>query len=82
MPQTRVLTSPRVCEKVHRGGIRFDSPFTALRVPPAALHAGHCYDGCMLNASKDMACFPSCNVEGDMMDTLARVKALNPGGAR
>ena len=39
---------------------------------------GHCYDGCMLNASHNQPCFPSCNVESDMLDTLARVKALNP----
>ena len=37
---------------------------------------GHCYDGCMRNASEGMPCFPSCNVEGDMLDTLARAKAL------
>ena len=39
---------------------------------------GHCYDGCMYNASKGKPCFPSCNVERDMLDTLARVKAINP----
>ena len=37
---------------------------------------GHCYDGCMDNASKNMPCYPSCNVEGDMIDTLSRAKAL------
>ena len=37
---------------------------------------GHCYDGCMYNASKDLPCYPSCNVEGDMLGTLSRAKAL------
>jgi hypothetical protein len=39
---------------------------------------GHCYDGCMYNASKHMPCYPSCNVEGDMLRTLAQVKTINP----
>eukprot|EP00928_Gymnodinium_smaydae_P083557 TRINITY_DN66800_c0_g1_i1.p2 TRINITY_DN66800_c0_g1~~TRINITY_DN66800_c0_g1_i1.p2 ORF type:complete len:261 (-),score=33.93 TRINITY_DN66800_c0_g1_i1:701-1384(-) len=39
---------------------------------------GHCYDECMYNASKQMECNPSCNVEGDMLDTLSRAKQLNP----
>jgi len=39
---------------------------------------GHCYDGCMYNASKDKPCYPSCNVEGDMLATLAAAKKLNP----
>ena len=42
---------------------------------------GHCYDGCMYNASKHMPCFPSCNVEGDMLQTIGQVKALNPAVA-
>ena len=32
----------------------------------------------MYNASKHMPCFPSCNVEGDMLRTLGQIKALNP----
>lgn len=39
---------------------------------------GHCYDGCMYNASKGMLCYSSCNVEADMLKTIASVKALNP----
>ena len=39
---------------------------------------GHCYDGCMYNASKNMPCYSSCNVEGDMLKTIAAVKAINP----
>ena len=39
---------------------------------------GHCYDECMRNASKGMPCFPSCNVERDMINTLGQAKALNP----
>lgn len=43
---------------------------------------GHCYDGCMLNASKNMPCDPSCNVESNMLDTLARAKALAQADGR
>ena len=32
----------------------------------------------MYNASKAQPCFSSCNVEGDMLKTLAAAKALNP----
>jgi hypothetical protein len=39
---------------------------------------GHCYDGCMYNASLNMPCFPSCAVESDMLSTLAAAKAINP----
>ena len=39
---------------------------------------GHCYDGCMYNASKGKLCYSSCDVEGDMLKTIASVKALNP----
>lgn len=43
---------------------------------------GHCYDGCMYNVSKGMPCFPSCNVEGDMLDTLSRAKSLAAADGR
>ena len=33
----------------------------------------------MYNASKHMPCYPSCNVERDMLTTLTAAKALNPG---
>lgn len=39
---------------------------------------GHCYDGCMYNASKGMLCYSSCNVERDMLKTIASVKKLSP----
>ena len=39
---------------------------------------GHCYDGCMYNASKGKLCYSSCDVEGDMLKTIASVEALNP----
>eukprot|EP01052_Picozoa_sp_SAG31_P004615 SAG31_NODE_192_length_20788_cov_8.938083_17_plen_175_part_00 len=39
---------------------------------------GHCYDGCMYNASKGKACFSSCNVEADMLKTLSAAKSINP----
>ena len=57
----------------------------ARAAPPAAdaplllaAGEGHCYDGCMYNASKHMPCYPSCNVERDMLTTLTAAKALNP----
>jgi hypothetical protein len=43
---------------------------------------GHCYDSCMKNGSSkpSLPCFPSCNVEGDMRNTLRRAKAMSPNG--
>ena len=45
---------------------------------PTPEHHPHFFAGCMYNASKGMLCDSSCNVEGDMLKTIASVKALNP----
>ena len=43
---------------------------------------GHCYDGCMKNGTShpQLPCYPSCNVEADMRNTLRRAKAMSPHG--
>jgi hypothetical protein len=43
-------------------------------------HPGHCWVDCLANQSSP-ACSSGCGVENDILDTHARVKALNPGVA-
>ena len=47
-------------------------PGGAVAVPQVEKWEGYCYDGCMYNASKDMPCYPSCNVEGDNTRLVTR----------
>eukprot|EP01048_Picozoa_sp_COSAG05_P019260 COSAG05_NODE_2969_length_2456_cov_1.963089_2_plen_359_part_00 len=71
---TLLLRFPPYCLQlpfVSRSAMRCSDPAKHMR------QEGHCYDGCMYNASKHMPCFPSCNVERDMLKTLSQVKALN-----
>jgi len=39
---------------------------------------GPCWDDCVANATAKLPCSPSCNVEGDMLDVLKAVRAINP----
>ena len=39
---------------------------------------GPCWDACVANATAKLPCSPSCNVEGDMLDVLKAVRAINP----
>ena len=42
---------------------------------------GHCWQDCLGNGTGSSPCHASCGVENDMLDTLGRVKAMNPGTA-
>ena len=42
---------------------------------------GRCWQDCLGNGTGSSSCQPSCGVENFILDTLQRVKALNPGTA-
>ena len=42
---------------------------------------GHCWQDCLGNGTGSAPCDASCGVENGMLDTLGRVKAVNPGTA-
>ena len=42
---------------------------------------GRCWQECLGNGTGSPSCQPSCGVENFILDTLQRVKALNPGTA-
>ena len=39
---------------------------------------GHCWQDCLAGGVGSPACAASCGVENDILDTLSRVKAINP----
>lgn len=42
---------------------------------------GHCWEDCLAGGPGSPSCQPSCGVENAILDTMARVKAINPGVA-